>query len=154
MTNLPRDPAEDGGAPAGAGRFTHDELAMLGKTADALTAYVGRPVLAEVGIAENGLEWVAFARPLEPGAKLEDDDVRMQMGGPGARWVGSRGGLGGGADEVYDCLYLWAVQLSPAPSERYVKLDHQGEEAGWSDRLADLLPFDLTDEAPPEDDDD
>lgn len=133
-------------------RFTDEELAMLAKTADALTAYVGKPVLAEAGVAENGHEWVAFGRPLEPGAEIADDDVRMQLGGPGARWVGSRGGLEGGPGDVYDCIYLWAIQLSPLPGERYIKLDHQGEEFDWSDRLADLLPFELTEEAPPEDD--
>lgn len=142
-------PAESSDAPC---RFTEEELALLGKTADALTAYSGKPVLAEVGTAESGHEWVAFARPLEPGAALGDDDVRMQMGGPGTRWVGNRGGLGGSPDDVYDCVYLWAIQLSPLPGERYIKLDHQGDEFDWSDRLADLLPFDMSD-APPTDDD-
>ena len=30
-------------------RFTEQELAMLGKTADGLSAYMGKSVLAEIG---------------------------------------------------------------------------------------------------------
>jgi len=134
-------------------RFTDTELAMLAKTADALTAYLGRAVLAGAGVAENGHEWVAFARPLEAGAEPDPEDIHMQMGGPGMRWVGSKGGLNPGPQDVYDCVYLWAIQLSPMEGERFVKLDHQGEEFGWSDNLADLLPFDLLEQEPAPDDD-
>jgi len=134
-------------------RFTEAELAMLAKTADALTAYLGKAVLAGAGIAENGHEWVAFARPLEAGAEPDPDDIHMQMGGQNMRWVGSKGGLNPGPDDIYECVYLWAIQLSPVEGERFVKLDHQGEEFGWSDDLADLLPFGLGELEPAPDDD-
>jgi len=128
-------------------RFTEPELALLAKTADALTAYLGKPVLAEVGISEAGHEWVAFARPLETDDVTEEDDIHMQVGGPGTRWVGNMGGLNPTENEVYDCLYLWAIQLTPDEGERFVKLDHVGDEYGSSDALEDLLPFAVS-EAP------
>jgi len=133
-------------------RFTESELALLAKTADALTAYLGKPVLAEVGVSEAGHEWVAFARPLEAADQTDEDDVHMQMGGAGTRWVGNRGGLSPSEDEVYDCLYLWAIQLTPDEGERYVKLDHAGDEYGSADALEELLPFGLSDDTAPEDD--
>jgi len=133
-------------SPGASLRFTAPELALLAKTADALTAYLGKPILAEVGVSEAGHEWVAFARPLETADNTDEEDIHMQMGGPGTRWVGSTGGLNPGEDEVYDCLYLWAIQLTPDPGERFVKLDHAGDEYGSSDALEDLLPFTFSDE--------
>ena len=135
-------------------RFTEQELALLAKTADALTAYTGKPVLAEVGVSEAGHEWIAFARPLEASDNTDDDDVHMQMGGPDTRWIGNTGGLNPGKDEVFDCLFLWGIQITPDDGERFVKLDHVGDENDSSDQLADLLPFGFTDEALPDDDED
>ena len=34
-------------------RFTEQELLMLGKTADGLSAYMGKSVLAEVGLDDD-----------------------------------------------------------------------------------------------------
>jgi hypothetical protein len=138
-------------------RFQPAELEMLAKTADALSAYLGKPVLAEVGTAEDGLEWVTFGIPLEDGTKQgADEQPRVQMGGPDGRLLGNRGGLPAGEEEAYDCLYLWAIQITLAEGERFVKLDQDGEESAWSDTLADVLPFALGDEdlAALEDDDD
>ena len=138
--------------------FQAAELDMLAKTADALSAYLGKPVLAEVGTADDGLEWVTFGIPLEEDALDggEHDPVRVQMGGPEARLLGSRGGLGSTDDHAYDCLYLWAIQITLAEGERFVKLDQDGEESAWSDTLAEVLPFALSDEdlAALEDDED
>ncbi|ALM84667.1 hypothetical protein [Bordetella sp. N] len=133
--------------PASVSRFQTGELEMLAKTADALSAYLGKPVLAEVDTTEEGLEWVTFGIPLEEdAAKDGEDPVRVQMGGTGARLLGNRGGLDATDEDVYDCLYLWAVQITLTEGERFVKLDQDGEEAAWSDTLTDVLPFDLTDE--------
>jgi len=131
-------------------RFTEQELTLLAKTADALTAYLGKPILAEVGVAENGCEWVAYARPLESAETLGEDDVRMQMGGPDARWLGGTGGLNPASTQTYDCLYLWGIQISENADglgERFIKLDHVGDEYGSADELAELLPFAVGDEA-------
>ncbi|MEI2417459.1 hypothetical protein V8Z80_14890 [Orrella sp. JC864] len=128
--------------------FTEDELVMLGKTADALTAYLGQPILAEVDTAENGHEWVAFAVPLSDQGSPADEDVRIQMGGPDARWVGNKGGLTPAPEDVYDCRFLWGIQLCPEEGRRYTKLDHEGEECGWSDHLVELLPFVIADDEP------
>jgi hypothetical protein len=135
--------------PDSVSRFQAGELDMLARTADALSAYLGKPVLAEVGRAEDGLEWVTFGIPLEEDAleaENEHDPVRVQMGGPDARLLGSGGGLAGTDEDAYDCLYLWAIQITLAEGERFVKLDQDGEESAWSDSLADVLPFALSDE--------
>jgi len=123
-------------------RFSPAELALLAQTADALTAYLGKPILAEVGAAETGCEWAAYARALAPAETLGEDDVRMQMGGPGARWLGNVGGLN--PAQTYDCVYLWGIQITGSPTgqdARFVKLDHVGDEYGSADDLAELLPF-------------
>jgi hypothetical protein len=135
--------------------FTPAEADLLGRTADALCAYMGKPVLAEI-VAEpdEGYEWVLFALPLSP--QDEDGDVpRIQAGGPGARFLGNCGGLDLSDGQPVDCEFLWAVQLSDLEGVRYIKVDAQGEEIGWTDTLSDLLPFDLQEaELPPDDDED
>jgi hypothetical protein len=141
--------------PSSVSRFQAAELEMLAKTADALSAYLGKPVLAEIGTAEDGLEWVTFGIPLDDDApEGKDDPVRVQMGGPEGRLLGNRGGLPAADDDAYDCLYLWAIQITLTEGERFVKLDQDGEESAWSDVLADVLPFALGDEDLAELDDD
>ncbi len=131
-------------------RFSEEELSMLGKTADALSAYMGVSVLAEVG-ADDEAEWVIFGTPLGLDEEVTEDTVHVQMGGPGARFVGNRGGLDLDAD-TYDCRYMWAIQITDDPEARFVRLDHQGEEFDYANNLAELLPFVLTDEALPDPD--
>lgn len=133
--------------PASVSRFQAAELDMLAKTADALSAYLGKSVLAEVGTTDDGMEWVTFGIPLDKDASEgEDDTVRVQMGGPNARLLGNRGGLTATDEDAYDCLYLWAIQITLAEGERFVKLDQDGEESAWSDTLSDVLPFALSEE--------
>lgn len=146
---------------APSGRFESAELDMLAKTADALSAYLGKPVLAEVGAGDDGMEWVTFGVPLDAAAAQGSDKaddagtaVEVQMGGPGARLLGNRGGLSGTEETAYACLYLWGIQISAVEGERFVKLDQEGEASAWSDSLADLLPFALSDEDVGDDDDD
>lgn len=136
-------------------RFTQAELDMLAKTADALTAYLGRPVLAEVGADEDGAEWVTFGSTLDEKDKSASDEDRLhvQLGGKDARLLGQSGGLPESAD-AYDCLYLLAIQLSAGEGERFVKIDDDGEESAWSDDLAEVLPFSLAEEEPAPFDDD
>ncbi len=134
--------------------FTADELDLLGRTADALSAYMGKPVLAEVVDAdETGYEWVIFCVPLG----VDDDPaeyVVVQVGGAGARLLGNTGGLKLAEGEVYDCEYLWAIQLSDLEGVRFIKIDQQGDEVAWADTLADVLPFAMLDEPKAPDDDD
>lgn len=130
--------------------FSAQELDMLAKTADALSAYLGKPVLAEVDVGEEGTEWVSFGTPVEQDAK-EDDQPHVQLGGPQARLLGNRGGLDPADNDTYDCLYLWAIQITTVEGERFVKLDQNGEETAWSDDLADVLPFALSEEPLPDD---
>lgn len=131
--------------------FTADEIDLLGRTADALSAYMGKPVLAEVMDAEEtGFEWVIFATPLDVHDDA-DEQVVVQIGGAGARLIGNTGGMTIADGEVFDCEYLWAIQLSDLEGVRYIKVDQSGEEIAWTDSLRDILPFALHDEPLPDD---
>ena len=126
--------------------FTDEELDHLGRTADALSAYIGKPVLAEVIDAEEtGFEWVVFGIPLDVGDEA-DDHVVVTIGGKNARIIGNKGGLELDDNDVYDCEYLWAIQLSDLEGVRFIKVDHEGEEVAWSDDIGGILPFELSDE--------
>ncbi|MNU41183.1 hypothetical protein D3C71_299090 [compost metagenome] len=136
--------------PASLTHFSAPELDMLAKTADALSAYLGKPVLAEVVLGDEGTEWVTYGVPMDENAKVDEEQIHVQLGGPGARILGNRGGLPQSDDDTYDCLYLWAVQISLNDGERFIKLDQDGEESAWSDNLEDVLPFALTEEPQPQ----
>ena len=134
--------------------FTTDELDLIGRTADALSAYMGKPVLAEVVDAdETGFEWVLFAVPLDVEDKA-DDLVIVQVGGPDSRIIGNQGGLVIADGDVFECEYLWAIQLSDLEGVRFIKVDQEGEEIAWSESLRDVLPFVMADEAVSDDIDD
>lgn len=127
--------------------FTREEITLIGHTADALSAYMGKPVIAEIMDAEDtGAEWVAFGVPLGIDEEIDEDAmVIIQLGGPGARYAGNRGGLDD--DEAYSCDCLWIIQLSDDDSGRYVKVDPLTQEYVASNDLAELLPFDVNDAA-------
>ncbi|MGG4773671.1 hypothetical protein E4695_00920 [Alcaligenaceae bacterium 429] len=131
--------------------FTEADIDLLARTADALSAYLGKPVLAEVMDAgETGFEWVIFAIPLN----VEDDSTDMtvvQIGGANSRLLGSQGGVQLAENETYSCRFLWAVQRIDMEGIRYVKLDEQGDDVGWSETLNELLPFDLSIDDEPDD---
>lgn len=132
--------------------FTADELDLLGRTADSLSAYMGKPVLAEIMDAdETGFEWVIFGVPLDI-EDQPDDYVVVQIGGPGARLLGSTGGLNVADGDVYECEYLWAIQLSDLEGVRYIKVDQDGDEVAWTDNLAEVLPFVMAEDAMDDDD--
>lgn len=134
--------------------FTADELDLLGRTADSLSAYMGKPVLAEIMDAdETGFEWVIFGVPLDI-EDQPDDYVVVQIGGPGARLLGSTGGLNVADGDVYECEYLWAIQLSDLEGVRYIKVDQDGDEVAWTDNLAEVLPFVMAEDAMDDDDGD
>jgi len=124
-------------------RFTDDELDLLARTVDAMSAYMGKPVLAEI-IAETDIdaECLLVALPLQP-AESEDGKVLVNLGGANARFVGNRGGLPI-PEDMLACELLWAVQLSDLEGARYIKLDRTGEEVAWTAELAEILPFALT----------
>lgn len=135
--------------------FTADELEALGRTADALTAYLGKPVLAEVMDGdETGFEWAVFGIPLDLTETPDDDLTRVQMGGPQSQLLGNKGGVLLEAGEFYDCQLLWAIQLTDIEGLRFIKVDSTGEEVAWTDTLADILPFDASKEPAPAADDD
>jgi len=140
--------------PASPLTFTDEELDYLGRTADALSAYLGKPVLAEVIDAdETGFEWVVFGIPLDVGDDA-DDHVIVAIGGQNARIIGNKGGIDIKDGDIYDCEYLWAIQLSDLEGVRFIKVDHDGEEVAWSDDIGGILPFELSDEPVLDTDDD
>jgi len=122
--------------------FSETEIELLAKTADALSAWSGKPVMAETGVTDD-VPWVVFGVPLASDGEDEDDAdaVHWQMGGPGTQWVGNAGGLAPAPDDVFDCRLLWAIQITSVEGERFIKLDDRNEVVAWSDDLADLLPF-------------
>jgi len=134
--------------------FSESELELLAKTADALSAYSGKPVMAETGVTE-GVAWVVFGVPLATDADDGDEDIVVwQMGGSGTEWVGNAGGLSPAPDEVYECRLLWAIQITGIEGERFIKLDERSEVVAWSDQLADLLPFEIDPDEDPDEFDD
>jgi len=131
--------------------FSETELAMLGKTSDALTAYMGAAVLAEVG-ETDGVQWVIFARALDQNEPASEDMIHVQMGGPGTRVLGQCGGLE--TDKVvYDCEFMWAIEITPETHDRFVRLDPEGEVFDSAPELAMLLPFTLDEPELPDDSD-
>ncbi len=129
--------------------FSASELTMLGKTSDALTAYMGTAILAEVG-ETDGAQWVIFGRALDQEEAIGADIVHVQMGGPGTKVLGQRGGLETDKS-AYDCAFLWAIEITPDEEERFIRLDPQGEVFDTAPELAMLLPFTLEEPELPED---
>lgn len=133
-------------------KFTESETDLLARTADALSAYMGKPVLAEIiDDQDAGFEWVLFAIPLIPDEPTGDKQI-VQAGGPGARFLGNLGGLTLDPSEQIECELLWAIQLSELEGAHYIKVDSEGEEVAWTDELADILPFALTGPSPEDED--
>lgn len=121
--------------------FSAQDLILLGKTADSLSAYLGAAVLAEVGESE-GAEWVIFGQVLATDETPDEDVLRVQLGGKDARLLGGTGGVEV-QDQPYDCSYLWSIQITEYDDERYVKLDSTGEVVDASPTLEALLPFSI-----------
>lgn len=130
--------------------FSNADIELLARTADALSAYIGKPVLAEIMDAEEtGYEWVAFAIPLD----INEDDANIpviQIGGANTRLIGSQGGVHVNANETYSCRFLWAIQCADIGPIRFIKVNQEGDEIGWAEELVELLPFDFDDEADPD----
>lgn len=140
-------------------QFTDADTELLTRTADALSAYMGKPVLAEIiDDRDAGFEWALFALPLAPDEPTADRQT-VQAGGPGARFLGNLGGLTLDPSDTIECELLWAIQLSELEGARYIKVDSEGDEVAWTDALAEILPFAVDgpsadDEEPIDDDDD
>lgn len=124
--------------------FTPTEVELLAKIVEALSAYMGKPVLAEIDVTEEGYEWIAFGTPLEVNKAIEEDTVIMQMGGPAARLVGASALMEDFNQSVYECEFLWGIQIGEPPL-RFTRIDYQGDEVDWSEDLTMLLPFGLDD---------
>jgi len=134
-------------------RFTEQELKMLGQTADALSAYMGAVILAEVGQGEES-EWVIFGRAIGQDEEVDEDIFHVQLGGKNARLLGQTGRLDTTPGEAYDCEFLWAIEITDDEDERFVRINQEGEIFDAASDLATLLPFSLIEPDMPDTDED
>lgn len=127
--------------------FTQEEIELIGHTADAMSAYMGKPVIAEImGAEDTGAEWAAFGIPLGIDDEIDEDStVVIQLGGPDAHYAGNRGGIDD--KDAYSCECLWIIQLSDDEDARYLKVDPLTQEYEASGDLRELLPFNISDES-------
>ncbi|WP_269901372.1 hypothetical protein [Paenalcaligenes faecalis] len=134
--------------------FSTEDLELLARTADALSSYLGKPVLVEVvSAAETGFEWAVFAIPLD--INEDDSDIPVvQIGGANTRLLGSQGGVQVNENETYTCRLMWAIQRTEDEDVNYIKINHEGDENGWGETLQDVLPFDLSSDPLADDEDD
>lgn len=123
--------------------FSTEDIELLARTADALSAYLGKPTLVEVfSAAETGFEWAVFAIPLD--INEDDSDIPVvQLGGPNAQLLGSQGGVKLDENQSYSCRLMWAIQRADDDDVKYIKINHEGDENAWGETLQDILPFDL-----------
>lgn len=124
--------------------FLPPDIEQLEKTADALSVYMGKLVLAEIGKTEDGYEWIAFGTPLENNDEPDSNTVIMQMGGSSARLIGGSAFLEDFNRHVYQCKFLWGIQIGEPPL-RFTRIDAMGDEVDYSDTITDLLPFSIND---------
>lgn len=134
--------------------FSTEDIELLARTADALSSYLGKPVLVEVvSAAETGFEWAVFAIPLD--INEDDSDIPVvQIGGANTRLLGSQGGVQVNENETYICRLMWAIQRTEDEDVNYIKINHEGDENGWGETLQDVLPFDLSSDPLADDEDD
>lgn len=134
--------------------FSTEDIELLARTADALSSYLGKPVLVEVvSAAETGFEWAVFAIPLD--INEDDSDIPVvQIGGANTRLLGSQGGVQVNENETYTCRLMWAIQRAEDEDVNYIKINHEGDENGWGETLQDVLPFDLSSDPLADDEDD
>ena len=124
--------------------FNAKDLDLLARTADALSAYLGKPVLVEIiNASETGFEWAVFAIPLDVNEDTTEIPV-VQIGGANALLLGSQGGVQIAENEIYSCRFMWAIQRADIEEIKYIKINHEGDENAWGETLQDVLPFDLS----------
>lgn len=134
--------------------FNTEDIELLARTADALSAYLGKPVLVEViSASETGFEWAVFAIPLDVNEDNSDIPV-VQIGGANALLLGSQGGVKIAENEIYSCRFMWAIQRTDADDVKYVKINHEGDENAWGETLKEVLPFDMSGDPMADDEDD
>ncbi len=134
--------------------FSTEDIELLARTADALSSYLGKPVLVElVDASETGFEWAIFAIPLD--INEDDSDIPVvQIGGGQSRLLGSQGGVQVNENETYSCRFMWAIQRTDLDPVKYIKINHEGEENAWGETLQEILPFDLSADPLADSDDD
>lgn len=146
--------------------FTDDELEVLAKTADILSAWTGKCVLCEKNITDDGLEVAIFAQVLdsndlinrvseadesdeaeEPHAIEDKDEGQfLLLGGADSSIIGNAGGLEDINTQVYECRLLFSIMFNAEEgqfAERFILINDEFELVTSSDELEELVPFSL-----------
>lgn len=143
--------------------FTDDELEILAKTADVLSAWTGKCVLCEKNITDDGVEVAIFAQVLdsndvigntaeadeaeEPHATQDEDEGQfLLLGGADSSIIGNAGGLEDISTQVYECRLLFSIMFNADEgqfAERFILVNDEFELVTSSDDLEELVPFSL-----------
>lgn len=146
--------------------FTDDELEVLAKTADVLSAWTGKCVLCEKNITDDGIEVAIFAQVLdskdainrastedeadeaeEPHAIEDKDEGQfLLLGGADSSIIGNAGGLEDIGTQVYECRLLFSIMFNADEghfAERFILVNDEFELVTTSDELEELVPFSL-----------
>lgn len=143
--------------------FTDEELEILAKTADALSAWTGKCVLCEKNITDEGVEVAIFAQVLDTNAspqqaadadeveephavKDEDEGQFLLLGGADSTIIGSAGGLEDISSQVYECRLLFSIMFNADEgqfAERFILINDEFELVTTADEIEELVPFSL-----------
>ncbi|MDO5667508.1 MAG: hypothetical protein Q4G44_06755 [Alcaligenaceae bacterium] len=146
--------------------FTDDELEILAKTADVLSAWTGKCVLCEKNITDDGLEVAIFAQVLDSNDAInrgseadEADEVEeahaiedrdegqfLLLGGADSSIIGNAGGLEDITTQVYECRLLFSIMFNADEgqfAERFILVNDEFELVTSADELEELVPFSL-----------
>ncbi|WP_432786834.1 hypothetical protein AAEX37_00893 [Oligella sp. MSHR50489EDL] len=143
--------------------FTDEELEILAKTADALSAWTGKCVLCEKNITEDGLEVAIFAQVLDTNAgdkqagdadeaeephavRDEDEGQFLLLGGADSAIIGSAGGLEDISTQMYECRLLFSIMFNAEEgqfAERFILVNDEFELVTTADDIEELVPFSL-----------
>ena len=143
--------------------FTDEELEILAKTADALSAWTGKCVLCEKNITDEGVEVAIFAQVLDANAspqqaadadeveephavKDEDEGQFLLLGGADSTIIGSAGGLEDISSQIYECRLLFSIMFNADEgqfAERFILVNDEFELVTTADEIEELVPFSL-----------
>ena len=142
--------------------FTDDELEVLAKTADVLSAWTGKCVLCEKNITDEGVELAIFAQVLDQddiGQTADADEAEeahaiedkeegqfLLLGGADSSILGNAGGLSDINTQVYECRLLFSIMFNAEEgqfAERFILVNDEFELVTSSDELEELVPFSL-----------
>lgn len=123
--------------------FSDDDLILLAYTADTLSHFYGRPVLAQLCLLDDGYETVMFALPEGIGHDIPALSKRLCFGGAGTEMLGRKSSLAFHPQAHYYGYLLFALQYTNQPYPAYRLLDSNLQAVSVSRQLGDLVPLRL-----------